>query len=82
MYKVYILHSEKNKKYYIGHTNNICDRIKRHNNGLVKSTRCGFPWKIIYTENFDNKNDAYKREFKIKLYRGGEAFKKLIKMGR
>jgi len=82
MYKVYILHSEKNKKYYIGHTNNIQDRIRRHNRKLVNSTKSGCPWKIIYTEDFDNKNDAYRREFQIKAYKGGEAFKNLINMGR
>lgn len=82
MYKVYILNSKKNKKYYIGHTNDIDDRMRRHNGGLVKSTKGGCPWEIVYTEDFDNKNDAYRREFKIKSYKGGEAFKNLIKMGR
>ena len=81
MYKVYILYSEKNKKYYIGHTNDIDDRMRRHNRGLVKSTKSGCPWKIIYTEDFDSKNDAYRREFQIKSYKKGEAFKNLIKHG-
>ncbi len=78
MYKTYILKSEKNKKYYIGHTQNLDERFDRHNRGLVKSTKHYRPWKVVYSEVFDNKNDAYRREFEIKSYKGGNAFKKLI----
>jgi putative endonuclease len=79
MYKVYILNSILKNKYYVGHTRDINERIERHNKGLVKSTKNYRPWKIIYTEDFVNKNDAYRREFQIKSYKGGSAFKKLIK---
>jgi len=64
MYKVYILYSENNKKYYIGHTNDIHDRIRRHNNGLVKSTKNGRPWKIIYTENLPIKMTHIEENFR------------------
>ena len=37
------------------------------------------PWKIVYTETFKTKSEAYKRELQIKSYKGGNAFKKLIK---
>ena len=79
MYKVYILKSLQNlKKYYIGHTHDLKNRLERHNKGLVRSTKAYGPWDIIYTENFDTKNDAYKRELQIKSYKGGEALKRLI----
>ncbi|MFN3941656.1 MAG: GIY-YIG nuclease family protein [Flavobacterium sp.] len=32
-YFVYILHSPNYDKYYIGQTNNLEDRLKRHNEG-------------------------------------------------
>ncbi|MFA6193563.1 MAG: GIY-YIG nuclease family protein [Parcubacteria group bacterium] len=82
MYKVYILESLQNsKKRYIGHTQDLVNRIKRHNKGLVRSTKAYIPWKTIHTEIFDTKNEAYKRELQIKSYKSGEAFKKLINKG-
>ena len=78
MYYTYILYSKKIDRYYIGHSSDLKNRIVCHNKGLVKSTKKGVPWKLIYYEVFKNKKEAYKRELKIKSYKGGEAFKKLI----
>jgi putative endonuclease len=78
MYKVYILQSEKNGKYYIGYSSNLDKRIKQHNGGINISTKGGVPWKIIYTEDYNDKKDAWLRERQIKSYKGGEAFKKLL----
>jgi len=79
MYKVYILLSQKVKKYYIGHTENLDERIKRHNNGRVRSTKSYRPWEIVHVENYLTRQEAYKRELQIKSYKGGNAFKKLLK---
>ena len=78
MYKVYILKSEKFDRYYIGHTSNLDFRLNRHNNGDVRSTKSYCPWQVIYTEDLENKSLACLRELKIKSYKGGNAFKKLI----
>ncbi|MFL9836406.1 GIY-YIG nuclease family protein [Flavobacterium sp. ST-75] len=43
MYTVYIIYSLSKSKYYIGQTNNIDDRIKRHNNKQSLSTKNGGP---------------------------------------
>lgn len=48
-------------------------------NRKVRSTKAYSPWDIVYVEEFASKLGAYKRELKIKSYKGGEAFKKLIK---
>ena len=82
MFFVYILFSISLKKYYIGHTENIENRLKRHNNGLVKSTKNGKPWQLVIVENYKTKNEAYIREMQIKSYKGGEAFKKAVNWGR
>ena len=79
MYKVYILESKIYKRYYIGHTEDIVVRLNRHNHGLIRSTKSFRPWKVIYTEDFATKQEAYRRELEIKSYKGGSAFKKLIK---
>ena len=78
MYIVYVLQSQKTQRHYIGQTNNLEDRLKRHNGGKVKSTKAGKPWKLIYSEEYKDRQTAYKRERKIKRYKGGEMFKKLL----
>ena len=79
MYFVYILQSLKDKSYYTGHAKNLNIRLKRHNDGRVKSTKSKRPWKIIYEQRFDTKQEAYRGERLIKSYKGGQAFEKLIK---
>lgn len=79
MHFVYILKSLKTNKYYTGSTNDIQKRLTRHNAGQNKSTKHGIPWILIYQEEFDTKQNAYKREMEIKRYKNGEAFKKIIK---
>jgi len=78
MFIVYILRSLKNGKFYIGQTQNIYDRIKRHNSGKAKSTKYYTPWEIVYTENYQTRGESCKRERQIKSYKGGEAFDKLL----
>ena len=78
MYYTYILKSQRNGRYYIGSTDNLDERLKRHNAGRNKSTKAGIPWKLIYSEMFATKQEAYRREMQIKSYKNGEAFKKLI----
>lgn len=78
MYKVYILQSIVRKKYYIGHAENIENRLYKHNSGLVKSTKYGRPWEVILTEKYNTRAEAYKRELEIKNYKGGIKFKKLL----
>lgn len=78
MYQVYILKSEVHNRYYVGHTNDFKNRLERHNKGYVKSTKPYKPWNLVYSEDFENKNDAYRRELKIKSYNHGEAFLKLV----
>ena len=78
MYTVYILKSEHYDRYYIGSTKNLEERITRHNQGRSKWTKQHRPWQVIYTECYEDKETALKREKQIKSYKGGEAFKKII----
>ena len=78
MYCVYILKSQKTGRYYIGQTESIEDRLMTHNKGVVKSTKNGMPWKMIHTESFSTRSEAFLREREIKNYKGGIKFKKLL----
>lgn len=79
-YFVYILKSERDGKHYIGFTENVEARLEFHNSGLQKSTKNRIPFKLIYTEQYETKKEALKREKQIKSYKGGTAFKRLIGM--
>ncbi|MCF6213727.1 MAG: GIY-YIG nuclease family protein [Flavobacteriaceae bacterium] len=74
-YCVYILYSKKRLKYYVGQTHNIKERLERHNNGIVSSTKNGFPWELIKTIEVESRSEAMKLEKKIKK-RGIERFLK------
>ena len=53
-------------KSYVGYTNNISLRLKKHNQGKgAKSTR-GLKWKIIYKKRFYDKRLAMSFEYKLK----------------
>ncbi|HEX2934427.1 MAG TPA: GIY-YIG nuclease family protein [Bacteroidales bacterium] len=77
-YFVYILRSLKDNKYYIGSTSDIEARLNYHNAGKQRSTKHRIPFVLVYSETFESKTDALKREKQIKSFKGGVAFKKLI----
>jgi len=52
--------------------------LVEHNRGKCNATKNRGPWLVRYTENFSNRDDAYRRERQIKKYKGGRAFKSLI----
>jgi len=80
MYYTYIIQSIKTGEYYIGYTSNLKQRLLEHNFNKTKSLRNRGPFKIIHSEKFQTKIDARKRELKIKSYKGGNAFKKLVNL--
>jgi putative endonuclease len=79
MYSIYILYSQEYNRYYTGSCKGVEKRLKEHNQGCVKSTKAFKPWKIVYSEQFETRGEARKREDQIKRYKGGEAFKSLLR---
>ncbi|MBD3281292.1 GIY-YIG nuclease family protein [Candidatus Uhrbacteria bacterium] len=78
-YATYIIFSQAYSRYYIGSTKDIGKRLKKHNSGATKSTKPYRPWVLIYLEKFQTKSEAYIREKELKSYKGGEAFKRLLR---
>ena len=70
MYFTYILKSQKDDGYYIGHTIHLEERLKQHNAGKVRSTKGRKPFVIHYFENFASKSEAFKREMFFKTVEG------------
>ena len=53
-------------KSYVGFTNNIQKRLKKHNSNLgARSTR-GYKWEIVYKKRFHSKSNALSFEYKLK----------------
>ena len=52
MYYIYILFSQKDKQLYIGYTNDLKARYKKHINGFVRATKFRLPLKLIYYEAY------------------------------
>jgi putative endonuclease len=66
MHYVYVLKSIDHDRLYIGSTQDIEERIQRHNSGRTKSIKAYIPYKLIYSECYENKSDALKRERQMK----------------
>ena len=65
---VYILKCSDNS-FYTGHTNNLSERLKRHNDGRGSShTATRLPVKLIWHEEHQNETAAMKREMQIKKW--------------
>ena len=80
MYYVYVLLSLKDKKFYVGYTDNLTDRLKLHETGQVASTRNRRPLKLIYYEACLNQQDATHREKYLKTSWGKRYIKGRIKL--
>ena len=77
MYWVYILFSVEFRRYYIGQTADLSSRLKRHNAGLVPSTRAYVPWDLIISIPKPSRGKAVVLEKKLKNL-NSEDLKKFI----
>ncbi len=78
MYHLYIIYSPRFDRYYVGYTGNISTRLDKHNMGSTKSTRPYIPWELVYSEAYQSKTDAIKREREIKNKKSKKYIKSLI----
>ena len=63
---IYILRCE-NDELYVGSTNDINDRVVRHKSGRgAVYTKHHKPEELIYTEEYETYQEAFKRERQIK----------------
>ncbi len=75
---VYIIQDTISGKYYTGSCLDLSKRIKRHEHHTGgKTTRKG-SWVLKYSQKVSNIKEARILEKKIKSYKGGNSFKKII----
>ncbi|MBI2593495.1 GIY-YIG nuclease family protein [Candidatus Daviesbacteria bacterium] len=80
MFYVYVIKSESSGKIYIGQSNDLDLRFKRHNgklpakSGSYTKINKG-PWKLVYKEEYATREDAVIREKYLKSHRGRDWLK-------
>ena len=70
MYFAYVLKSLKDNSFYYGSTGNLEKRLHEHNSGKVRYTKGHRPWILHYSEKYDTRTEALKRELFFKSIEG------------
>lgn len=79
MYYVYVLLSFRDKKFYIGFSEDVKKRLEDHNAGRNTSTKTRRPLKLIYFEAHLCKKDALRREFYFKTAKGKSTLRLMLR---
>lgn len=80
MYYVYAIYNAFARKFYIGQTQDLLERLRLHNDKSFKgfTSRFNGKWSIIFSEKCKSRKDALVREKQLKSYRGREFIKNHI----
>ncbi|MDD4289996.1 MAG: GIY-YIG nuclease family protein [Patescibacteria group bacterium] len=78
-YYVYVLFSLKDKKFYVGFSQYLKNRMIEHNRGNVISTKHRRPLIVIHYEFFINRIDALSREKFLKSGFGRDQLRASLK---
>ena len=67
-YYVYLIVSKNKEKLvsYVGYTNNLNNRLNKHNSSKGAKFTRGKKWKIAYSSTYNSKSMAMKEEYKLK----------------
>ncbi|WP_421799857.1 GIY-YIG nuclease family protein [Haliscomenobacter sp.] len=72
MFHTYIIQSTASSVFYIGQTNNLPDRLLRHNTNRNKWTKNKGPWILIFSCAFQTRSEAMALETKLKAFKNRE----------
>ncbi len=81
MYFFYILYSTSIDKYYVGHTSDLPERLRKHNTNHKGFTGKTSDWKIVYSEQFATKSEAFAREREVKAWKSRKRIIALSSVG-
>lgn len=77
---VYFLKSDRNKRYYVGCSEDPRRRLEEfHNAGKVKATKYMRPWRLIFLKECLNMTEARKLECKIKRQKSQKYLENIMK---
>jgi putative endonuclease len=69
-YYVYVLKSTNFNRRYIGSCEDLHLRLQQHNSGKVRSSKAYKPYELAYSEIFQTRSEAFKREQFFKTLEG------------
>lgn len=77
-FTVYILQSEIDHSFYIGYSSDIERQLQYHNSEKSRYTSKKTPWNLVYSETFNSRSEAIKREKFLKKQRNTKFYQNLI----
>jgi len=81
MFYVYVLFSQTAARYYIGQTEDLIDRLNRHNSGYEFSTSPYRPWLLVCVIEKKTRSEAVILERKLKNLNSEDLNKFIKKYG-
>jgi putative endonuclease len=78
MFYVYILEAIESKRYYVGQTENLQERVKRHNEGRNLSTKAFIPWQLKWWKEYSTRSEAVRIEKKLKSIKKRAGIEKFV----
>ena len=81
-YTVYILQSDRDGSFYIGHAARLGERLQRHNAGRSQYTKVKIPWRVVYQEEYPTRSEAMGREQELKSKKSRAYIEQLVKASR
>jgi len=76
-YHVYVLWSHGARRFYIGLTEDLAERLRQHNEGISRWTAGKGPWQIVWTREFPALGPARRFENLLRRQEGGTGFYRL-----
>lgn len=78
MFYAYVLRSLKDTQLYIGHTQDLENRLREHNSGGVSSTRRRIPFVLLHSQAFQTRSGARWQERRWKTAWGHKQLEKFL----
>lgn len=80
---IYIIQSQRNGRFYIGCSEDPKRRLNEfHNLGKVKATKTLIPWKLVFSQKYNDMTVARKVEYKIKSFKSKRILVEIIEEGK
>ena len=80
MFFVYIIEAVESKRYYVGQTVNLEERLYRHNQGINPSTRYYIPWQLKWWKGYETRAEAVRIERKLKSIKKRIGIEKYVRV--
>jgi putative endonuclease len=81
-YAVYVLQSDRDGSFYIGHTARLDERLRRHNEGRSPYTKAKIPWRVVYQVEYLTRSQAVARERELKSKKSRTYIEQLVRASR